>query len=83
MIGLTAIDHRQQAAEIPWVYVEPTARGIGGAAARAVVSLGFHERKTLMIPQVQTTDGRGGGGRCGESWGVTTRSGYTRATVMK
>jgi RimJ/RimL family protein N-acetyltransferase len=43
MIGLTAIEHRHQAAEIAWVYVEPTARGIGGAAVRAVVSLGFRE----------------------------------------
>lgn len=43
MIGMTAIDHRQQTAEIAWVYVDPAARGIGSAAVRSVVELGFRE----------------------------------------
>jgi diamine N-acetyltransferase len=43
MIGLTEIDHRQQSAELAWVYVEPAARGLGTEVVRAVLSLGFRE----------------------------------------
>jgi RimJ/RimL family protein N-acetyltransferase len=43
MIGLNNIDHRQQSAEIAWVYIEPETRGIGTAAVRAVLRLAFRE----------------------------------------
>jgi diamine N-acetyltransferase len=43
MIGLTEIDHRQQSAELAWVYVEPAARGLGTTAVRAALRLGFEE----------------------------------------
>ena len=43
MLGLTDIDHRQQSAELAWVYVELAARGIGAAAVRAALALGFDE----------------------------------------
>jgi RimJ/RimL family protein N-acetyltransferase len=43
MMGLTEIDHRQQTAELAWVYVEPGARGCGSAAVREVLRLGFRE----------------------------------------
>lgn len=43
MVGLTGIDHRHQAAEMAWVYIDPAARGIGASVARKVVHLGFCE----------------------------------------
>jgi RimJ/RimL family protein N-acetyltransferase len=43
MLGLTQIDHRQQTAELAWVFMEAPGRGIGTRAVAAAVNLGFGE----------------------------------------
>ncbi len=81
MIGLTDIDHRQQTAEIAWVYLEPEARGAGSAAVTAVLQLGFRELNLHRIFLTVLAD-NARAVRCYEKAGLRIE-GRLRETVFK
>jgi RimJ/RimL family protein N-acetyltransferase len=81
MLGFTQIDHRQQTAELAWVFVEAQRRGIGSRAVSAALHLSFGELNLHRIYLTVLAD-NGRAIRCYEKAGFRTE-GRLRDAVFK